>query len=98
MFSLVSAVKISMTTCESSISDEQIAPISFANPTLSAWKLLSTYLVISATLIGTWKRGPGKAFVDAQHERSATRIRRSDNSLGAHGSRAHWYPRAGTPG
>ena len=38
-------------------SDAQIAPISLANPTLRAWKLLSTYLLISATLMGTRKRG-----------------------------------------
>ncbi len=36
-----------------------MAPISLAKPTLSAWKPLSTYLVISATFIGTRKSGPG---------------------------------------
>ena len=53
MFSLVSARKMSMMACESSANDEQIAPISLAKQTFRAWKLLSTYLLISATLMGT---------------------------------------------
>ena len=36
-----------------------MAPISLANPIFTAWKLLSTYLVISATLTATGKHGPG---------------------------------------
>ena len=60
MFSLVSERKISMTSCESRPNAAQIAPTSLAKPTFSAWKLLSTYLVISATAIGTRKRGPGR--------------------------------------
>ncbi len=60
MFSLVSARKISITWCESSPSAAATAPTSLPNVTLSAWKLLSTYLVISATAIGTRKRGPGR--------------------------------------
>ena len=34
------------------------APISLPNTTFRAWKLLSTYFVISATAIGTRNRGP----------------------------------------
>ena len=49
MFSLVSDRKISMTSWESTPSSRARAPISFANPILSPWNVLSTYFVISAT-------------------------------------------------
>ena len=53
MLSLVSETKMSITMWLSSPSALQTEPISFAKPTFSAWNPLSTYLVISATRIGT---------------------------------------------
>ena len=38
-----------MTSWESTPSSRARAPISFANPILSPWNVLSTYFVISAT-------------------------------------------------
>src|SRR6476620_7699942 len=60
MFNLVSVRKMSMTSCESSPSVAHSVPISLPKVTFSAWKLLSTYFVISATAIGTRKRGPSR--------------------------------------
>ena len=53
MLSFVSAVRMSITAWLSRPSALQIAPISLAKPAFKAWKLLSAYLIISATPSGT---------------------------------------------
>jgi hypothetical protein len=60
MLSFVSAVRISITAWLSSPSALQTAPISLAKPVFRAWKLLSAYLIISATRSGTRYTGPGR--------------------------------------
>jgi hypothetical protein len=53
MLSFVSAVTMSITAWLSRPSALHTAPISLANPAFRAWKLLSAYLIISATPSGT---------------------------------------------
>ena len=55
MFSFRSALKISISWCESMPNSTLRAPTSLAKPTLSAWNALSTYFAASATRIGTRK-------------------------------------------
>ena len=81
MLSFVSARKMSITACESSPSAAQSAPISLPNTTFRAWKLLSTYFVISATGIGTRNRGPPRPVVQAHHLRTAALVALADDRL-----------------
>ncbi len=55
MLSFRSALKISISWCESMPNSTLSAPTSLAKPTLSAWNALSTYFAASATRIGTRK-------------------------------------------
>ena len=53
-----------------------------AKPTLSAWKLLSTYLVISATPIGDPEARARQTLVEVHHLAAGTLVALADHGLG----------------
>ncbi len=70
-----------MTSCESTSSARQSAPISFAKAILVAWNALSTYFTISATRSGTRKSGAGHATVERGCDVPARGVELTDHGL-----------------